>query len=167
MKFSAITSDSNTPTNLECRGAGRAVKLTTIADSTTGISRAEDMRQRDGTNAIVDRSATPATFCDMVSSGYSDTSWIESTAKTLHSESSQMLKTDRHGVPQNDSTWHAIIERHLATKSPDCSYEILRLRRERLQLLARLTDTPIKSSLESVQQRLYELTKNEVYNILR
>jgi hypothetical protein len=167
MKFSATTSGANTRTNLECRGAGRAAKLTTIADCTTGISQAADTTPQDGTTAIVDRSATHATFYDMVNSGYSDTSWIESTAKTLHSESSTTLKMDGHGIPQNDLTWSVIIEQHLARKSPACSYEVHQLRRERLLLLAGVTISPKRTSLETVQKRLYELTENEVYNVYR
>lgn len=167
MKFSATTSGANTPTNLECRGAGRAAKLTTIAGCTTATSQAADITPQDGTNAIVDRSAMHATYYDMVNSGYSDTSWIESTAKTLRSESSMMLKMDEHGIPQNDLTWSVIIEQHLARKSPACSYEVHRLRRERLLLLANVTTSPKRTSLETVQKRLYELTENEIYNVYR
>lgn len=167
MKFSATTSDVNTPTKPECRGAGRAAKLNTIANSTTDISRAADTTLQDGMNEIVDRNAMRATYSDMVSSGYSDTSWIECMAQAMQNESSVMLKMDEHGVPQNALTWSVIIEQHLRKKSHGYNAEIQLLRRERLTLLAGLTNSPIEQKLARVQERLYELTDDEIYNVHR
>ena len=163
MKFSVTTSDLNTPTTLERRGAGRATNLHHITNSTVDISQAENTSLPDGTNEIVDRNATPATFSEVVSSGYSENDLMLELVE-LQNESTLTLNLDENGQPMNSVTWSVIIAKHLRKKSHEYSAKVNALRRERLLLLVGLTSWKYSGRIRTLNRKLYEETNNPIYD---
>lgn len=163
MKSSATIYDSSMPTQQEQRGAGRATNLHHITNSTADILQAENTYQPDGTNEIVDRNATPATFLEVASSGYSENDLMLELVE-LQNESTLTLNLDENGQPMNSATWSAIIARHLRKKSHEYSAKVNALRRERLLLLVGLTSWKYSGRIRTLNRKLYEETNNPIYD---